>query len=173
MLDYKSGNMTAFELLYRRHKDPLFRYLLRGAQNEATAAEVFQDTWAAVVRTRGSYEVKAKFTTWLYRIAHNKLMDAVSLTMLAAQSIEDVEEPEAPAHERPDQQSESASVARRILQVLAQLPLEQREAVLLKEEGGLSLEEIAEATGVGRETVKSRLRYALVKLREELSDVWP
>ena len=165
--------MAAFEMLYRRHKDPLYRYFLRGAQNGATAAELFQECWSAVVRSRAAYEPRAKFTTWLYRIAHSKLVDYVRLRPQLLQPLEDSEEPSAPASERPDRMAESASTARRLLQALAHLPLEQREAFLMKEEGGLSLEEIAESTGVGRETVKSRLRYALVKLREELSDVWP
>ena len=165
--------MAAFEMLYRRHKDPLYRYFLRGVQNEATAAELFQECWSAIIRARSSYQPRARFTTWLYRVAHSKLVDHLRLGLQRAQPLEESPEPEAPATERPDRAAESASTARRLLQALALLPLEQRTAFLLKEEGGLSLEEIAQATGVGRETVKSRLRYALVKLREELSDVWP
>lgn len=165
--------MAAFEVLYRRHKDPLYRYFLRGAGNEATAAELFQECWAAVVRSRAAYEPRAKFTTWLYRIAHSKLVDQVRLRLDRNQPLDEAAEPEAPAHERPDRAAESAGTAARLLKALALLPQEQREAFLMKEEGGLSLEEIAESTGVGRETVKSRLRYALVKLRQELSDVWP
>lgn len=173
MQQYGNGDMAAFETLYRRHKDPLYRYCLRGAGREAVAAELFQECWGAVVRSRASYQPSAKFSTWLYRIAHNKLVDHLRLSHLAAQPLDETAEPEAPAQERPDAAAESASTARRLLQALARLPMEQREAFLLKEEADLSLEEIAEATGVGRETVKSRLRYALVKLREELSDVWP
>jgi len=173
MLSYRSGDMVAFEMLYRRHKDPLYRYFLRGVQNQATAAELFQECWTAVVRARREYEPRARFTAWLYQIAHSKLVDHVRLRTDRLRPLEETAEAEAPAHERPERAAESASTARRLLQALALLPLEQRTAFLLKEEGGLSLEEIAAATQVGRETVKSRLRYALVKLREELSDVWP
>ena len=165
--------MAAFEMLYRRHKDPLYRYFLRATRNEATAAELFQDCWTAVVRTRAVYEPRARFTTWLYRIAHSKLIDGVRRQPQALLDLDEIEPPLAPATEQPDRLAESSGMARRLLQALALLPLEQREAFLMKEEGGLSLEEIAQATGVGRETVKSRLRYALVKLREELNDVWP
>jgi RNA polymerase sigma-70 factor, ECF subfamily len=172
MLSYASGNLGAFETLYRRHKDPLYRYCLRGARSEAIAAELFQECWSAVVRTRAQYRPTARFATWLYRIAHNKLVDHWR-TQLTAEPLAPGQEPAALESQQPEWQAESASTAVRLLQALAALPLEQRAAFLLKEEGGLSLEEIAEATSVGRETVKSRLRYALVKLREELSDVWP
>ena len=165
--------MVAFEMLYRRHKDPLYRYFLRAVRNEATAAELFQDCWAAVVHARHGYEPRARFTTWLYRIAHSKLIDFVRRQPQAPLDLDEIEPPQAPVAERPDHIAEAAGIGRRLLQALALLPLEQREAFLLKEEGGLSLEQIAETTGVGRETVKSRLRYALVKLRGELNDVWP
>lgn len=176
MQNYQNGNMAAFDQLYRRHKDPLWRFFLRAGQNEATAAELFQETWAAVIKSRARYEARAKFTTWLYHLAHSKLMDQLRQRRLGTESLDSLDaaaEPVAPEQERPERKAESVSLARRILQGLAVLPLEQREAFLLKEEGGLSLEEIAQTTGVGRETVKSRLRYALVKLREELADVYP
>lgn len=173
MLSYRGGNLAAFETLYRRHKDPLYRYFLRGVGNEATAAELFQDCWAALVRSRLAYEPRARFTTWLYRIAHSKLVDHVRRRTDATEPLSDTCEPAAAPEQGPERVAESADTARRLLRALAALPLEQREAFLLKEEGGLTLEEIAAMAGVGRETIKSRLRYALVKLRDELSDVWP
>lgn len=171
MMRYRSGDVAAFEMLYRRHKDPLYRTLLRGCHNEATAAELFQETWAALIRTRDAYEVRAKFTTYLYRIAHNKLIDSLRMMRHPTESLGDDSALAAPEHQQPENETESAAIGQRVVSSLMQLPLEQREAFLLKEEGGLSLEEIATATGVGRETVKSRLRYAITKLRQELSDV--
>ncbi|HSW14809.1 MAG TPA: sigma-70 family RNA polymerase sigma factor [Solimonas sp.] len=165
--------MAAFETLYRRHKDPLWRYLLRGAGDREVVAEMFQEVWSGVVRSRGSYETRARFTTWLYTLAHNRLVDYYRLRKLATAPLEDAEDVAAPEQDTPDALARGGQLRQRLLTVLAQLPQEQREAFLLKEEGGLSLEEIGQATGVGRETVKSRLRYALVKLRQELSDDWP
>lgn len=173
MMAYQGGDMAAFEQLYRRHKDPLYRYLLRGSGREAVAAELFQDTWAALVGARNRYEPRARFSTWLYRIAHSKLVDHVRASPANLTGLEEVPEPVAPATERPEVVAEMSDLARRLLGALAGLPIEQRSAFLLKEEGELSLDEIASAMNVGRETVKSRLRYALVKLRAELSDVWP
>lgn len=179
MMQYRHGRLSAFESLYRRHKDPLYRYLLRGCAREDVAGELFQDVWANLVRARLSYEPRAKFTTWLYRLAHNRLIDHLRLAPRATQSLtpEDDEEQATPPalwaaeHERPDAQALAAEQGQSIRQALAALPAEQREAFLLHEEGGLTLDEIAEVSGVGRETVKSRLRYALVKLRESLANV--
>lgn len=173
MLLYRNGNMAAFETLYRRHKDPLWRYLLRGAEDREACAEMVQDIWSSVVRSRLSWEPRARFTTWLYTLAHNRLVDYYRLRTLATAPLDDAEDVAAPERDGPDAAARNTQLRQRLLDGLAQLPHEQREAFLLKEEGGLSLEEIGEVTGVGRETVKSRLRYALVKLRQELSDVWP
>jgi len=173
MLQYRNGSMAAFETLYRRHKDPLWRYLLRGAEDREAVAEMFQDIWSGVVRSRSSWQPQARFTTWLYTLAHNRLVDYYRLRRLATAPLEAADDVAAPEQDGPDAAARVAQLRQRLLDGLAQLPHEQREAFLLKEEGGLSLEEIGEVTGVGRETVKSRLRYALVKLRQELSDVWP
>ena len=171
MARYQRGDVAAFDQLFRRHRDPVYRYLVRGCSDRERAAELFQEVWASVVRVRASWEPRAKFTTWLYRLAHNRLVDDYRLARLSTEPLEADLPVAAPAHEEPEAATSGRESLARVLHAVARLPFEQRQAFLLKEEGGLSLEEIAEATGVGRETVKSRLRYALVKLREELSDV--
>ena len=75
MLRYGKGDVRAFELLYRRHRLPLYRFLLRQAGDAAAAEDLFQDIWMRVVNSRARYEVRAKFTAWVYAIAHNRLMD--------------------------------------------------------------------------------------------------
>lgn len=172
MLRYQAGELAAFEQLYQRHRGGSYRYLLRGCGSEDVAAELFQDVWASVVRSRARYEVRARFATWLYKLAHNRLIDHYRAARPGAEPAADDDiELAAPAHLQPEAQAQSASTARRLLQALGALPSEQREAFLMKEEGGLSLEQIAEVTGVGRETVKSRLRYAVSRLRGALADV--
>jgi RNA polymerase sigma-70 factor (ECF subfamily) len=178
MMQYRDGTLAAFETLYRRHKDPLYRYLLRGCGRPEVAAELFQDVWANLVRTRASYEPRARFTTWLYRLAHNRLIDHVRTLprqpQAQAQALDDTAEDEpaltAAAREQPEAQTLAAERAARVQRALAALPLDQREAFLLHEEGELTLEEIAATAGVGRETIKSRLRYALAKLRDALKE---
>lgn len=176
MLAYRDGDAGAFDVLYGRHKGPVFRYLRRHARE--AAEELAQDVWMRVVHARGGYDVRAKFTTWLYTIAHNRLMDhfrahgresphlAGSLDDETAAPVADPPAPDPP----PERILERREAAARILAALDALPAPQREAFVLQQEGGLSVEEIAAATGVNRETAKSRLRYALAKLRAALAD---
>ncbi|MGH8453400.1 MAG: RNA polymerase sigma factor, partial [Nevskiales bacterium] len=159
MLAYQAGEAAAFDRLYTRHRGALFRFLLRGCGNRAQAEEMFQDVWMNVIKARSSYKPSAKFTTWLYRIAHNRLIDSYRQQRPQEELSEELPDERAGPERGAIQQEQLA----RLMRCIADLPLEQRTAFLLQEERGLTLEEIAEVTGVGRETVKSRLRYALHK----------
>ena len=75
MLAYAAGEASAFDALYARHKGAVFRYLRRQTGNAALAEELFQDVWLKLIDARAGYEPRAKFTTWLFTIAHNRLMD--------------------------------------------------------------------------------------------------
>jgi len=173
MLRYASGDAHAFDLLYERHKGPLYRYLLRQCRDRAVADDLFQDVWGRVIRSRKRYQVKAKFATFLYRIAHNCAIDQFRLR---ARRHDDQSEPvegsedilAAPDAEQPDRQLADAQFRSAFQIALDSLPDEQRAVFLLYEESGLSLDEIGEITGVGMETAKSRLRYAVIKLRKAL-----
>lgn len=179
MLAYRDGDADAFAALYRRWRGRLYRYLAHQAAE--VADELFQDVWLRVVGAREGYEVTARFSTWLFRIAHNRLVDHFRgrSRALAATFTDPESDPEddpasqlpAPERESPPALLERRQMARHILDCLATLPPPQREAFLMAEEGGMSLEEIGRATGVGRETAKSRLRYALERLRRCLG-VW-
>jgi len=185
MLAYRTGDTEAFTALYRRHRGPLYRYMLQQCGNAGVAEELYQDVWIKVVNARAAYEPLARFTTWLYRIAHHRLIDHYRqharhlLTQFAPDVVGDKADGAddllaglpAPGHETPHVLHERRHVARRIDQALAALPAAQREVFMMAEEGGLTLEEIASATDCGRETVKSRLRYALNKLRPALQDL--
>lgn len=166
MLAYAGGDAGAFERLYRRHKDPLYRYFLRHV-DAADAGELFQDVWKNLIQARERYRADAPFAAWLFRLAHNRLMDHYRRQRPHDELPDDLPQPDCT---QPERQVERADGARRLLQALARLPAEQREIIVLREERDLTLEQIAQIQGVGRETVKSRLRYALAKLRETLGD---
>ena len=178
MLAYAAGDASAFDTLYARHKGGVYRYLLRQCREAAIAEELFQDVWMNLIRARASYAPTAKFATWLYRLAHNRLIDhyraSGHLTLVSADD-EAHEEAIAAlpgaASDEPQARAETHELGERLRGAVAALPPAQREAFLLQQEGGLSLAEIAELTGVGTETVKSRLRYAFAKLRATLVDL--
>jgi len=167
MQAYAGGDAAAFEALYRRHKDALYRYFLRHTTSPDTAAELFQDVWKNLIQSRMRYRPDAPFGAFLFKLAHNRLMDHFRRQRPMSEVPEDLPAPES---ERPDRTVERRAQAARLLRALALLPAEQREIIVLREERDLTLEQIAEIQGVGRETVKSRLRYALAKLREVLDD---
>ncbi len=176
MLAYRDGEAAAFDVLYARHRTRLYRYLAHQCGDARLAEELYQDIWLRVINARADYEVSAKFTTWLYRIAHHRLID--HYRKHARERLREWESEEAsiddypaPASETPPAEVERLQMRERLAGALAELPAPQREAFLMAEEGGMTLEEIASATGTGRETVKSRLRYALGKLRHSLKDL--
>ena len=178
MLRYRDGDARAFEILYERHKGPLYRYLQRMCGRREVADDLFQEVWSKVIASRGRYEARAQFNTFLFRIAHNCAVDHFRRSGRphegAAQDIDDVAEQIGGAeHEQPDAALSEAQVRQDFRRALEQLPAEQRDVFVLYEESGLTLEEIGRITGVAMETAKSRLRYAVGKLRGALKQHRP
>jgi RNA polymerase sigma factor (sigma-70 family) len=170
MLAYRQGDAGAFETLYARHKGPLYRYVLRAVKERALAEELYQEIWMRVIEARARYAVQAKFATWLYTIAHNRLADHWRKHGLKRVDAAEADDPPAPRGFEPEARAEGRQDLQRLRAALAALPAAQREAFLLHEEGGMTVGEIAAATGSTEEAAKSRLRYALAKLREALDD---
>lgn len=162
MLAYQRGDTGAFEVLYHRHKDGLFAFLYRSCPRLAVVEELAQDAWMAVVNSAPAYRPEAAFRTWLYRIARNRLADFWRRRDNDHLDLEQAPEPVAPDSDDPRQERQ-----RRLMQAIGGLPPEQRDALLLQEQG-FSLAAIADITGDGEETVKSRLRYARKGLQKIL-----
>ena len=170
MLRYCDGDQAAFETLYRRHNDALYRYLLRLCGNRATAEDLYQEVWSRIIRARDRYRPTAKFRTYLFRIAHNCFIDSTRRNRRYATGEPYDAEQIVDLGPSPEDAAERAGLRRRLLVAVAELPLEQRDAFLLHQEAGLTVEEIAVTTGVNRETAKSRLRYANTKLKRALAE---
>jgi RNA polymerase sigma-70 factor (ECF subfamily) len=184
MLAFQAGDARAFETLVRKHRTPVFNFILRFVGQRARAEDVLQETWLKVVRSAGEYTPKAKFTTWLYTIARNLCVDSARKeSYRQASSLEapaagaDGEEgrplgeglPDTGAS--PERGAYNARLRPMLERALAALPEEQREVFILREYSGIPFKDIAEVTGVSENTVKSRMRYALDGLRRRLADM--
>ena len=168
MLAYRDGDAGAFETLYSRHRARLYRFVLRSVKSRSIGEELFQEIWMRVIEARARYTPQARFTTWLYTIAHNYLVDhwrKRGLTLVAMEGDEIVGSSPDPA-----EQAEARQALSRFAAALDALPALQREAFLLYEESGLSVAEIAAATGSNEDAAKSRLRYAMAKLKAAVKD---
>ncbi|MGF6211861.1 RNA polymerase sigma factor (sigma-70 family) [Comamonas sp. 4034] len=175
MLAYARGHAAAFEPLYARHSQRLWRYFFRNTGNAALADDLAQDTWFAVVDAAPGYEPSAKFSTWAFTLAHHKLVDHWRRHKPHASLDEETSEGMALAETLfansgfdPERLQGRKDIARALLHALSQLPPEQREAFLLQAEADMAVADIAAATRVTQETAKSRLRYARAKLRQAL-----
>ncbi|MEM1112672.1 MAG: sigma-70 family RNA polymerase sigma factor [Pseudomonadota bacterium] len=158
MLAYRRGDADAFEHLYQRHKDGLFSFLFRSLPRPALAEELAQDTWMAVVRAAPDYEPRARFRTWLFQIARNRVIDHWRRS----------DNSEEPLLDEPASHDESCTPSEReLLAAVAALPQEQRDALLLREQG-FSVKDVAAITDAAEETVKSRIRYGRRTLQDWL-----
>jgi RNA polymerase sigma-70 factor (ECF subfamily) len=174
MTRYRQGEVAAFEVLYARHKGPLYRYFLRQGLGTEASAEMMQEVWMKIISAKDRYEPTAKFTTYMYRLAHNCLVDRYrrsnpGLAHKTAGAEFDLTTLPAAEAAEPEVVAMRDESAEQFRAALANLPDEQREAFILKQEAELSLADVAYVTGVSAETAKSRLRYAFRKLRHQLA----
>lgn len=176
---YQRGEVAAFRLLVERHHRPVFRFCLRALGNPEAAEDAAQEVFLRVVRNAAAWQPQAKFTTWLYTIARNFCIDeARKRVHRRTESLNAPRGDEASGEERidavpaatpgSDQLTDAGRMRVVIDRAVAALPEEQREVFCLREHGDLSFREMADVLGVGENTLKSRMRYALVALRRAL-----
>jgi len=182
MLRYQQGEVRAFEILLTRHRRPVFNFILRFVGTRDVAEDLLQETFLRVIKGADHYQRKAKFTTWLYTIARNLCVDqsrrqkhrkAQSLDAPIAHDGESggtlldvVADQEMPT----DRKAVSQELHQTLHRAIASLSEEQREVFLMREFLDMPFKQIAEVVGVAENTVKSRMRYALEKLRLELDE---
>lgn len=181
---FRLGDTDAFEILVVRHSRGLYNFLLRSVHAPARAEELLQEVLLRVIRSKDRYRRSARFTTWVYTIARNLCVDESRRARFR-----DHESLDAPLRRRrvpgsatlgstlaspepsPELVAESPRLRERLTSAVDRLPGEQREVFLMRSLGGMSFREIGETVGAPENTVKSRMRYALDKLREELADL--
>lgn len=175
MQAYAAGDVRAFDTLYDRNTLAVWRYVHRSVGSAALADDLVQDVWFNVIRQAPKYQPRARFRTWLFTLAHHRLVDHwrtahphASLDAATEDGASLADTLAADSGFGPLRQLQSREQAQALLDALAALPPAQREAFLLQAEGAMSLSEIAAATGVPTETAKSRLRYARATLRQTL-----
>jgi RNA polymerase sigma factor (sigma-70 family) len=188
MQAYTGGDASAFDVLYARHEGALFRFVRRllGVRLSAEVDEVFQETWVRIIAARASFSPQgAAWRTWAFTIAHNLAMDRLRASgrevvfcahdedgdgpdaarMFSRGLLNDSGQPIDAAHPSAEDMAFWRAAGRRLLNCLDELPDEQRAAFLLHHEDGFTVEAMAAALDIGFETVRSRLRYGLRKLR--------
>ena len=164
MTGVAGGSYAAFEALYMRHKNAVFRYFIRNVDPES-AADAHQETWTRIVANRRRYQPRGRFRAYLFTVAHNVLIDHLRRPVLETGA-----EPEAQAVGSPESEVSGIEAGLRLRRLIARLPAAQREALVLHKAAGLTIREIARITGVTEEGTKSRLRYAMNKLKRGMRD---
>jgi RNA polymerase sigma-70 factor (ECF subfamily) len=182
MIRFQSGDRAAFTVLVRRHQGPLFNFALRYLRSSPVAEEVVQDAFVRVVQNAAEFKHEARFSTWLYTIARNLCIDQTRKRALRRHPSLDepkkAEEGDGPTlgEQTADGKASveravvSLEIRERVASAIDALPEEQREVFLMREVSNLPFKEIAEIVGVSENTVKSRMRYALERLQEALSE---
>lgn len=172
MQQYAIGDMAAFSALFSKHKGGLYRYFLRHTGDKGLAEDLYQDVWNKVIDSAENYQPTAKFTTWLYALAHNTLVDHVRHLTVVNKVFESApldEDKEAEQADSVPEVLEQGRASDALKNCLTKLPQLQLDSFLLKEEAGMTAAEIATVVGASLEATKSRLRYAYQSLRDCIS----
>ena len=178
LADFQQGDADAFERLLVRHRAPLYTFLVRMLGDREKAEDLAQETFLRIVKGAQAWEQRSRFQSWMYAIARNLCADRARRDRFRKTESLDAEPPEgggatildgiADPGPTPDRAAESERLRPLLQRALLSLPADQREVFILREQAGLPFREIAEVVGANENTVKSRMRYALLGLRKAL-----
>jgi len=178
MAAYQNGDVTAFDVLLGRHKNGVYNFLYRNTGQEENAEEAFQEIFARVIKSAASYKPSAKFSTWLYTIARNYCIDHSRKekwrqTTSLSEKVGDgddlkLEDQIADETQNPEKDRNQKNLGELVEEMLSRMNPDQKEVFLMREQSNIAFDEIARIVGATTSTVKSRMRYALAFLRDEL-----
>ncbi|NOT57679.1 MAG: sigma-70 family RNA polymerase sigma factor [Deltaproteobacteria bacterium] len=182
MLRFQRGEVEAFQQLFQKFAPSVVNFAAHFLNNRARAEEIAQEVFLQVYRWQTRYEAKAKFSTWLFKIAHNHCLNEVRKGeyRVSIESIGPHEDADGDTRERqlPDTRSSKGEdmlaakqAARRIEQILQRVPETQRTALMLSRLEGMSYQEVAEVLGVTEKAVKSLVFRATQSLKDGLKDM--
>ncbi len=178
LAEYCRGDLDALAKLVEHYRRPLYGYILNMTEGNDDAEEIFQEVWLRVIR-RARFFKKGNFPGWLFRIAHNLVIDRARRRRPSA-SLES--EPDSygrplletiPSHvDPPDQHCLENELADHITRAVRRLPPRQREVFLMRTRAGLTFKQIARIQRVPLNTALARMHYAVAALRRELRGVY-
>ncbi len=166
------NHQRAFEVLYQRHKGPLYRFIKKSINNEQDANELFQDLWFKIINNKQQFDPNKNFTTWAYTIARRLLIDQFRKLGRAGEftdtDVDAVEINESTLIKQPENEFVAKQMARELNNAISYLPIQQRQTFVMRHESNMSLQQIADVTGQAYEQTKSQYRYAVNKLKRAL-----
>jgi RNA polymerase sigma-70 factor (ECF subfamily) len=183
MAAYQKGDVAAFGELVARHEKRLWNFLRRFVRDKATAEDLLQEVFLRVVKSAVQWQPSAKVSTWLFTIARNLCTDqARRAEFRQAESLDQAKAGEEGSGLRridrvaansgdAEKEAMGREIASLVDRAVGELPVEQREVFLMREVMDMSFAEIAAQVGASEPTVKSRMRYALQRLRSSLGEL--
>lgn len=181
MTRYQSGDRSAFALIVRRHKAPVYNFILRQIRQSTVAEDLTQDVFVRVIQNATEFRHSSRFSTWVYTIARNICID--HLRKMSLRRHPSLDQPTQDAEDGPtlgertrdthhaaevDRAAIGKELGVHIQRAVEGLPDDQREVFLLREVGNVPFKDIADMVGVSENTIKSRMRYALERLQKAL-----
>jgi len=173
MSQVKMGEVAAFEILFARYQQPLFNFILRMLGDFHKAEDIFQETFLRVFRHAQKYDESYRFSPWLYQIARNLCLEEIrrqrNIETISVDEEDDCQTIELWDQNTPDEQLEMAEAGQIVQNAILRLSEQQREVFLLRENHGLSYDEIFQITNLSVSAVKSCLHRARMALKEMLT----